>query len=134
MTYALGLDYGTQSARGVLVEVATGRQIAQAVRDYAHGVMDQCMPDGTALSAGWALQHPQDYLDALEGIVKEILSATGIRGEQIIGIGVDFTNCTILPVDENGEALCLKPEFADRRSAYVKLWKHNASQPQAGPL
>lgn len=133
-SYALGLDYGTQSARGVLVEVATGRQVAQAVRDYAHGVMDRCMPNGEPLPAGWALQHPQDYLDALEGIVKEILSVSGAKGESIVGIGVDFTNCTILPVDENGDPLCFKHEFADRRSAYVKLWKHNSSQPQAGRI
>ena len=132
--YALGLDYGTQSARGVLVEVENGHQVASAVREYAHGVMDQRMPNGEMLPAGWALQHPQDYLDALMGIVKEIFAVSGIRGDQIVGIGVDFTNCTILPVDENGDPLCFQPEFASHRSAYVKLWKHNASQSQAGRI
>lgn len=65
--YTIGLDFGTQSARAVLVEVDTGREVATAVEEYSHGVMDEYLPDGTTkLQPDWALQHPQDYLDVLE--------------------------------------------------------------------
>ncbi len=83
------------------------------------------------LPADWALQHPGDYLEAIERAVPAALAASGAAKESIAGIGVDFTSCTILPVDASGEPLCLRPEWAARPHAWVKLWKHHASQPQA---
>jgi len=129
--YTIGLDFGTLSARAVLVDVRDGREIATAVFDYPHGVMDSALPSGKALPPDWALQHPQDYLDALDRCVPTLLRESGVAPSDVIGIGVDFTASSPLPAKSDGTPLCFLPEFADEPHAYVKLWKHHASQPQA---
>lgn len=132
-TYALGIDYGTLSARAVLVSTSDGHIAASAAADYPHGVMDRALPSGKALGRDWALQHPQDYVDVLCTIVPQALKEGGISGEQVVSIGVDFTCSTTLPCDAQGHALALDPEFADEPNAYVKLWKHHA-EPQAAHI
>ena len=72
--YAIGVDYGTQSSRAVLVELGTARELATSVWSYAHGVMDQALPDGTPLPPDWALQHPGDYIEALERTIPDVLA------------------------------------------------------------
>jgi L-ribulokinase len=129
--YAIGLDYGTESARAVLADASDGTIVATAVTEYPHGVMDHQLPDGTPLGHEWALQHPQDYLDVMTETVKTIVADGGVSPEQVIGIGVDFTACTILPTDEENIPLCFSSEFAAKPHAWVKLWKHHAAQPQA---
>jgi len=119
--YAIGLDYGTESARAVLADVADGTVVATAVADYAHGVMDRELPDGTPLGHEWALQYPQDYLDALESTVRAVLADAGATAEQVVGRGVDFTACTILPTDETNTPLCMSDRFASTPNAWVKL-------------
>ena len=90
-TYTIGLDYGTQSARALLVRT-DGLIAATAVCDYADGVIDEHLPGSRrALGADWALQNPADWLTVLEAIVPQVLAAAGVAGEQVIGIGVDFT-------------------------------------------
>jgi L-ribulokinase len=132
--YALGLDFGTESARAVLVDVATGREAATAVFPYPHGVMDAALPDGRALPSDWALQDAQDYLDAVNSLVPEVMQRSGIEMDSLIGIGVDFTACTILPVTADGTPLSFLDEFRNNPHAYVKLWKHHAAQPEADRL
>ncbi len=132
-TYALGIDYGTLSARAVLVSTADGHIAASAAADYPHGVMDRALPSGKALGRDWALQHPQDYVDVLCEIVPRVIREAGIEGAQVVSIGVDFTCSTTLPCDEMGCPLCLTEEFADEPNAYVKLWKHHA-EPQAAHI
>ncbi|MBU9726134.1 ribulokinase [Diplocloster modestus] len=133
--YAIGLDYGTQSGRAVLVEVETGNIVAQAVKPYTHGVMDEYLPDGrTKLPMDWALQHPADYMEVVEITIPEVLKAAGIDGEDVIGLSTDFTACTILPTDKNGEPLCYKEDLKSEPHAYVKLWKHHAAQPEANKI
>lgn len=129
--YTIGLDYGTLSCRGIIAAVADGEQIASAQFVYPHGIMDTALPCGTALPPGWALQHPQDYLDALHFILTELIKSGGLYPEQIIGIGVDFTSCTMLPVKQDGTPLCFFPEYEKEPHAYAKLWKHHAAQSQA---
>lgn len=129
---ALGLDFGTASVRALVVETRTGRERGSAVEQYRHGVVDRTLPGSEArLPADWALQHPGDYLEAMTRAVPAALAAAGAAKESIAGIGVDFTSCTVLPVDASGEPLCLLPEWAARPHAWVKLWKHHSSQPQA---
>ena len=130
--YTVGLDFGTLSARAVLVDVATGEEAAAAEAAYAHGVMETQLPDGTPLKSGSALQHPQDYLDALCAVLHRVL--WGIDPAQVIGVGVDFTSCTVLPATADGTPLCLLPDLQNRPAAYAKLWKHHAAQPQADRL
>lgn len=129
--YALGLDFGTESGRALLVDVETGEEVATAVYQYADGVMDQALPDGTALPPDWALQNPRDYLETLRQTIPAVVREAGARPEQVVGIGIDFTSCTMLPTDAAGTPLCLKPEWAGNPHAWVKLWKHHAAQPEA---
>ncbi|HHV31475.1 MAG TPA: ribulokinase [Clostridiales bacterium] len=132
--YAIGLDYGTLSGRAVLVDVKTGEELASSVYDYPHAVMDRTLPDGTPLGHDWALQHPQDYLDVLAHTVPEVLKESGVSADDVIGIGTDFTACTVLPVKADGTPLCFLPEYRNRPHAYVKLWKHHAAQDKANQL
>lgn len=130
--YTIGLDYGTLSGRGVLVRCRDGKVLSSAVKEYEHGVMEQFLPDGvTGLGDAWCLEYPRDYLQVLEEVVVTIIKESKVQREDIIGIGIDFTSCTMLPIDENGEPLCEKEEFKARRNAYVKLWKHHGAQKQA---
>lgn len=132
--YSIGVDYGTQSGRAVLVEVETGTIIAQAVKMYTHGVMDEFLPDGTKLEPDWALQHPSDYLEVLEVTIPEVLKESGVEKEDVIGMAIDFTACTILPIDKDGKPLCWKEELKSVPHAWLKLWKHHAAQAQANRL
>ncbi len=129
--YTIGLDYGTLSCRGIIAAVADGEQIASAQFVYPHGIMDTSLPCGTILPPGWALQHPQDYLDAMHFILQELMKLSGITSQQIIGIGVDFTSCTMLPVKKDGTPLCFLQKYEREPHAYPKLWKHHAAQSQA---
>lgn len=129
--YTIGIDYGTLSGRAVLVDVATGDIVATDVLDYPHAVMSRALPSGTPLPPDWALQHPQDYVDVLATTVPAVLSSAGVSGAQVIGLAIDFTGCTMLPIAVDGTPLCLQDEFAEEPHAYVKLWKHHSAQPYA---
>ncbi|MFB9991054.1 ribulokinase [Deinococcus oregonensis] len=129
--YTIGIDYGTESGRAAVIRTSDGLALAEAVTPYAHGVMDRHLPDGTLLGREWALQHPQDYLDVLQQAVPAAVAASGVSPDQIVGIGIDFTACTVLPTRHDGTPLCFLPEYENRPHAWVKLWKHHAAQPQA---
>lgn len=132
--YTLGIDYGSLSGRTVLVRVDTGEVIAESTLDYPHAVMDTALPDGTPLGQDWALQDPQDYLDVLYTTIPAVLKESGVDPADIIGVGTDFTACTVLPVKADGTPLCFLPEFRSVPNAYVKLWKHHAAQKYATKL
>lgn len=132
--YVVGVDFGTLSGRSLLVDAATGEELCESMLEYPHGVMDEKLPDGTRLGNDWALQHPQDYLDVFAKTVPEVLKCAGVAAEDIIGIGIDFTACTLLPVKKDGTPLCFLPEFAHEPHAYIKLWKHHAAQDEANKL
>ncbi len=132
--YVVGVDYGTLSGRAVLVNAVTGEELAASVYNYPHAVMDKTLPDGTPLGPDWALQDPQDYIDVLSHTIPEILKISGVSREDIIGIGTDFTACSVLPVKADGTPLCFLPEYKNRPHAYVKLWKHHAAQDKANRL
>jgi L-ribulokinase len=128
---AVGVDFGTLSGRAVVVRVRDGAELASAEHVYAHAVLDRQLPDGTPLPPDWALQVPSDYLDVLRTAVPEALARAGVAPEQVIGVGTDFTACTVLPVLADGTPLCELPEYTARPHAYVKLWRHHAAQGQA---
>lgn len=132
--YAIGVDFGTQSGRTVVADVENGDMVSTAVLEYPHGVMDEQLPDGTRLPADYALQHPQDYIDVLTETIPQALKKAGINKEDVIGMSVDFTACTMLPVDADGKPLCFQKRYAGNPHAYVKLWKHHAAQKQANRL
>ena len=127
----LGVDFGTLSARALIVETQTGRELGTAAMDYPHGVMDRALPDGTPLPPDWALQDPADYLECLSRVVPQALAQAGVRAEDVVGVGVDATTCTLFPIDANGAPLCALPELAGEKHAYAKLWKHHGAQAYA---
>lgn len=133
--YSIGIDFGTQSGRAVLVEVATGLEVATAVREYGDGVIDKYLPStDIKLKNDWALQNPDDYIDVLVTTVPRVLQEAGINQEDVIGLSIDFTACTVVPVTKDGKALCQLEEYKHRPHAWVKLWKHHAAQPEANQL
>ena len=131
--YAVGVDFGTESGRAVLVSCADGREIATTVYPYRNGVIDERLPipDGAPLEPDWALQDPEDYLRTFQEAVPALLAETGIDPAEVIGVGVDFTSCTMLPTLADGTPLCLLDDLRADPHAWVKLWKHHAAQPEA---
>jgi L-ribulokinase len=127
----VGVDFGTLSGRAVVVRVRDGAELGAAQHVYPHAVLDRELPDGTRLPPDWALQVPSDYVDVLRHAVPAALAAAGVAPEQVIGIGTDFTACTVLPTLADGTPLCELPEYTARPHAYVKLWRHHAAQAQA---
>ncbi len=130
--YVIGVDYGTLSGRALLVRVSDGAEIATAVFEYPHAVIEDVLStSGAKLPPDWALQVPSDYVDVLKNTVPEVLKSSGINPSQVIGIATDFTACTVLPVKADGTPLSELSEFSKNPHAFVKLWKHHAAQPQA---
>ena len=128
----IGVDFGTLSGRAVVVRVRDGAELGSAVSEYAHGVVDRTLPaTRRPLPPDWALQLPGDWTEVLRTAVPEALSASGVDPGDVIGIGTDFTACTVLPTTADGTPLCELDRWRNRPHAYPKLWKHHAAQPQA---
>jgi L-ribulokinase len=132
--YAVGVDFGTESGRAVLVEVATGRELATAVYAYRNGVIDEHLPapdEDVRLGPEWALQDPEDYIRTFKTTVPEVLAQARVDPAYVIGVGIDFTACTMMPATADGTPLCAIPEYRRQPHSWVKLWKHHAAQPEA---
>ena len=130
--YTLGLDYGTNSVRALLVDTANGREVATAVWNYAHGEQGVILSRNPNL----ARQHPADYLKGAQVTIKKALSQAkrsvrGFQPEKVIGIGVDTTGSTPLPVDRQGRALALNPKFGSNPAAMAWLWKDHTAISEA---
>ncbi len=132
--FALGIDYGTESGRAVVVRVRDGKLLSASVVPYPDGVIDERLPGGPKLEPDWALQNPLDYLYVLERAVPKALKDAKVKAEDIIGIGTDFTASSPMPAMMNGTALSALPNFRKVPHAYVKLWKHHAAQPHANRI
>jgi L-ribulokinase len=133
--YAIGVDFGTESGRAVLVDVSNGEELATAVHTYANGVIDERLPEsGVRLEPDWALQDPNDYLEVFRRAIPAVLKESGVDPADVVGLGIDFTACTMLPVKADGTPLCFLPEWRAEPHAWVKLWKHHAAQPEANRL
>jgi L-ribulokinase len=130
VTHVVGIDFGTLSARAVVVRASDGAELGSAVQEYEHGVIDDGLA-GRALPPDWALQDPRDYVQALREAVPAAVRASGVSPTDIVGIATDFTASTPLPVLRDGTPLCTLPDLAERPHAYPKLWKHHAAQPEA---
>jgi L-ribulokinase len=131
---ALGLDFGTESVRTLLVDL-TGSERASAVVKYEHGSITESLPaTGETLPPDFALQHPGDWLDASCEAVGEALEQAGLSVEDaadsVVSIGVDFTSCTMLPTRADGTPLCLCEEYSGDKYAWPKLWKHHGAKAQ----
>jgi L-ribulokinase len=134
-SYTIGIDFGTESGRAVIVDTADGREVAAAVHKYANGVIDEHLPGSDKpLPPEWALQDPMDYIAVLQNAVPAALKQAGIDPADVVGIGTDFTACTVVPTKRDGTPLSEIPGLRDNPHSWVKLWKHHASQPQADQI
>jgi L-ribulokinase len=132
--YTVGVDFGTESGRAVLVDCADGRELATRVYRYRNGVIDERLPapdDDVRLEPEWALQDPEDYVRTFQETIPGLLTETGVHPAEVIGVGIDFTACTMLPTLADGTPLCLVEALRREPHAWVKLWKHHAAQPEA---
>ena len=135
--YTLGVDFGTLSARAVLVSVEDGSVIASSALDYPSGVLTGTLPGGIPLSPSAALADPADYRLALMHTLREVVHAgraAGVRPDQIIAIGLDATASTFLPVSTEGIPLCEIKAFRSHPHAWLKLWKHHSAGSAARDL
>ncbi len=132
--FALGIDYGTESGRVVVVRVRDGEEVANSIVPYPDGVIDYKLPGGPRLQHDWALQNPRDYLLVVEKAVPKALKEAAVKPDEVVGIGTDFTACTPLPTRRDGTPLCFLPPYRKHPHAWVKLWKHHAAQPEANRI
>jgi L-ribulokinase len=129
------VDFGTESGRAALVDLSNGDVLATSVVRYPSGVIDETLPStGEELPPDWALQDPDDWVTVVEKAIPQALKEAGVEKEQVVGLGVDFTSCTVLPVTSDGTPLCTIDTWRERRHAWPKLWKHHAAQPVADRL
>jgi L-ribulokinase len=133
--YTIGLDYGTNSVRSLIVNVANGREVASAVWNYEHGTQGVIL----ARDPNLARQHPADYVKGAELTIKQALAQAkrtvkGFKPEQVIGVGVDTTGSTPLPVDRQGRPLALDRRFAKNPAAMAWLWKDHTGVAEAGEI
>jgi L-ribulokinase len=133
--YTIGLDYGTNSVRALIVNAANGAEIASAVWNYSHGTQGVILSRDPNL----ARQHPADYIKGAELTIKQALAAAkknvrGFQPDQIAGIGVDTTGSTPLPVDANGQPLAFQKKFANNPAAMAWLWKDHTSVGEAAEI
>jgi L-ribulokinase len=132
---SIGIDYGTESGRVLVLDAHSGEELGVSVVPYPSAVIDRRLPStGERLPSDWALQDPNDWVKVLEDGVPAAVGEAGVDAAEIVGLGVDFTSCTVLPVTEDGTPLCTLDTFRERRHAWPKLWKHHAAQPVADRL
>lgn len=130
--YSIGMDFGTLSARAILVDIENGNEKAISVVGYQDAVIDDILPEsGKKIPKEYALQNPHNYMEALENLLRDILKKGRVAPEQIIGIGVDTTASTILPVDRKFVPLCFYDQYRKNPHSWIKLWKHHGAQKQA---
>lgn len=127
--YSVGIDFGTESVRVLVVDVRDGRVAGQAASRYDHGVLDDTLPStGAKLPPDYALQHPEDWLRGAAAACREAVGRSGAAAKDVVGVGVDFTSCTMLPCKADGTPLCLLGPFRAVPLAWPKLWKHHGAK------
>ncbi len=132
---SIGVDFGTESGRVLVLDARSGEELGVSVVPYPSAVIDRELPStGERLPGDWALQDPDDWVKVLEDGIPAAVADAGVAPAEVVGLGVDFTSCTVLPVTADGTPLCTLPEFRERRHAWAKLWKHHAAQPVADRL
>lgn len=132
MAYTIGIDYGTNSVRAIIVDVLNGQDIAACVYNYPTGQQGVIVD---ARDHNLARQNPSDYIIGLEttvkGALEQAVAVDGFTADQVIGLGVDTTGSTPIPVDKMNVPLALNPKFKDKPAANAWLWKDHTSQAEA---
>jgi L-ribulokinase len=133
--YTIGLDYGTNSVRALVVNTANGKEIGTAVWGYGNGTQGVILSRDPNL----ARQHPADYITGAEVTIKKALADSkkkvrGFKPDQVVGIGVDTTGSTPLPVDASGQPLAFQKKFAQHPAAMAWLWKDHTGVSEAAEV
>ncbi len=134
--YSLGIDYGTNSCRSLLIDLDNGTEVGSTVFNYPSGEMGILLdPKDPHV----ARQNPQDYLDGLEAVTRGALQQAaakvpGFDAAQVVGIGIDTTGSTPIPVNAQGTPLGLLPEFQGNLNAMVWLWKDHTGYAEAAEI
>ena len=130
MSYSIGIDFGTASGRVFLVDTSNGEIISSYIEAYPHGTISGSL-NGHDLPHNYFLQNAEDYTNILEKGVQHVLSESKIDPSNVIGMGIDFTSCTIVFLDKHFKPLHTHESLKDEPHAYVKLWKHHGAQEEA---
>jgi L-ribulokinase len=133
--YTIGLDYGTNSVRALVVNTANGKEIGTAVWGYGNGTQGVILSRDPNL----ARQHPADYITGAEVTIKKALADSkkkvrGFKPDQVVGIGVDTMGSTPLPVDASGQPLAFQKKFAQHPAAMAWLWKDHTGVSEAAEV
>jgi len=128
--YTLGLDFGTNSVRALVVDVADGREVGTSVFEYERGDAGVWLSNDPNL----ARQHPADYVKGVEHAARGALEAAGVSADDVVGIGVDATGSTPVPVDGECVPLALGDEYADDVNAMAWLWKDHTALEEADEI
>ena len=129
MPFTLGFDFGTASVRALVVDVKNGREMGGHTVEYR--VITGTLPDGTQLKPAMALSDPAEYEKAMCEAARGALANSGVGAEEIIGVGVDTTSCSMLAMDDDGKPLCLQEKFRSNPHAWIKLWKSHSAEKEA---
>ncbi|MCH2206686.1 MAG: ribulokinase [Lentisphaerales bacterium] len=134
--YVIGLDYGTNSCRAVLMEIGSPKELAASVFPYPSGELGILVD---AEDPHVARQHPQDYVDGMATNIKNVLkdaksNVPGFSADQVKALGFATTGSTVIPVDENNQPLAFKDEFKDNYNAMAWLWKDHTSSKEAAQI
>ena len=128
--YVIGMDFGTLSARAVLLNLCDGKMVNESVFEYPHGVITGKLENGFPLPNDYALADSRDYSEALYSLIRNV-SAPIDDKKEIVGIGIAATSFTMVPCFSDGTVLCEESRFSYRPMAYIKLWKHHGAESQA---
>jgi len=133
--YVIGVDFGTLSARAIMVDVCTGEERASCEYRYPRGIFDETLPGSTVrLKPLSALQDPSDYSEGLVWLLREVLQISGVEPQAVVGIGLDATASTMLPVNERYVPLCHDETFRGNPHSWIKMWKHHSAHEQASHM
>ena len=125
--YTIGIDFGTLSARATLLDAETGKALSKdSTYVYPHAILKEI--GGKVLPNDYAFEHPSDYIEALESVIKNVIISNGIDAQEVEGIGIDVTDSTLIPVYKDLSPLCFNTRFENEPHAYVKMWKHHGAQ------
>lgn len=127
--YTIGIDFGKTGCRALLLDVDNGSEVACASAEYYNGIMMNNFFNGVPLPENWAIADPQDYIDVIVETVSELAEKVDIS--DIVGVGLAFSSCCILPVKADGTPLCALPEFKNNPHAYIKVTRHRSAGDQA---
>lgn len=130
--YSIGVDFGSLSARAVIYNVSNGDCIHSVETLYEHAIYETVHPyTNEPLPVASSLQLPEDFSQALGRSVKTVIQESGIQPEEVVGISVDCTSCSLIPVDNNYRPLCWSEAFKASRHSYVKMWKQHTAVKEA---